>query len=63
MLPTREEALQLAAEGRWLPEEDRALARDVFEKNFDQLFSSGVDGFRPRWRETSRELLITWETR
>lgn len=63
VLPTREEALQLAAEGRWLREEDRALARDVFEKNFDQLFSSGADGSRPRWRETSRELLITWETR
>ena len=63
VLSTREEALQQALEGSWLREEDRGLAREAFEKNFDQLFSSGVDGFRPRWREASRELLITWETR
>ena len=62
-LSTREEALQLAVEGSWLREEDRGLARETFEKNFDLLFSAGVDGFRPLWREASRELLITWETR
>ncbi len=63
VLSTKEEALRLAVEGSWLREEDRGLAREAFEKNFDQLFSSGADGFRPRWREASRELLITWETR
>ena len=62
VLSTREEALQAAVEGSWLREEDRGMAREVFDKNFDQLFSSGVDGFRPLWREPSRELLITWET-
>ena len=63
VLSTREEALQLAVEGSWLREEDRGTAREIFNKNFDQLFNSGVDGFRPLWRETSQELLITWETR
>ena len=62
-LSTREEALQLAVEGSWLREEDRGMARESFDENFDQLFSSGVDGFRPLWREASQELLITWETR
>ena len=63
VLSTREEALQLAVEGSWLREEDRDMALKTFDKNFDQLFSYGVDGFRPLWREASQELLITWETR
>lgn len=63
VLASREEALQLVLEGRWLQQEDRPRAREVFEQHFDQLFSSGPDGYRPQWREPSRELLITWETR
>ena len=63
VLPSREEALQLALAGRWLQEEDRPRAREVFEGNFDQLFSSDPDGHRPQWRASSRELLMTWETR
>ena len=62
VLSTREEALQLAVQGNWLREDDRTRAIEVFEKNFDLLFSSGADGFRPRWRKASQELLITWET-
>ena len=62
VLPTREEALALALEGRWLREEDRSRARQIFEENFDQLFSTSSDGYRPLWRPPSRELLITWET-
>lgn len=61
VLQTREEALELAVEGRWLREEDRPRARKMLEQSFDRWFSSGVDGFRPQWREVSRELLITWE--
>ena len=62
LLATREEALALAQEGRWLVERDRPRARQVFEENFDQLFSTSPDGHRPLWRPLSRELLITWET-
>ena len=60
VLATREEALQLALEGRWLRREDQERARNIFEANFDQLFASGPEGFRPIWRPDSRELLITW---
>ena len=61
VLATREEALQLALEGRWLRQEDRERARGIFEANFDQLFTTGQEGFRPIWRPDSRELMITWE--
>ena len=61
VLATREEALQLALEGCWLRREDQERARGIFEANFDQLFASGPEGFRPIWRPDSRELLITWE--
>ena len=61
VLQTREEALQLAVEGQWLREEDRPRARKMLERTFDRWFSPGIDGFRPQWREASRELLITWE--
>ena len=60
VLQTKQEALELAVEGRWLREEDRPRARKMLEQSFDRWFSSGVDGFRPQWREASRELLITW---
>ncbi len=62
LLATWEEALALALEGRWLREEDRPHAKQIFEENFGQLFSTSRDGYRPLWRPSSRELLITWET-
>jgi hypothetical protein len=61
VLATREEALQLALEGRWLREEDKERARGIFEANFDHLFTTGQEGFRPIWQPDSRELMITWE--
>ena len=61
VLATREEALQLVSEGRWLRQEDQERARGIFEANFDQLFASSPEGFRPIWRPPSQELLITWE--
>ena len=62
LLATRKEALAVAVEGRWLREQDRPRARQVFDENFDRLFSTDPDGHRPLWRPPSRELLITWET-
>lgn len=62
LLATREEALALALEGPWLREQDRPRARDIFQEHFAQLFSAAPHGYRPLWRPTSRELLITWET-
>ena len=62
LLATREEALALAVEGRWLREQDRPRAGRIVEENFHQLFSTSPDGYRPLWRPPSRELLITWET-
>lgn len=62
-LPTRDTALEHALEGRWLREEDRERARDIFNQQFDELFSRDNNGFRPLWRSEMRELLITWESR
>ena len=60
--PSREDALTWAVEGPWLRAEDRERATGIFRDNFDELFTSGPEGFRPRWQRPMRELLITWET-
>ena len=62
VLMTREDALQMALQGRWLRPEDHDRARPILEEQFDILFSSHNTGFYPKWRKPSRELLITWET-
>ncbi len=59
---SREDALVWALEGSWFRPEDRERASGILEDSFDRLFISGQDGFRPRWKRTLRELLITWET-
>ena len=59
---SREDALTWAVEGPWLRAEDRERATGIFRDNFDELFISGPEGFRPGWQRTMRELLITWET-
>lgn len=61
--PTREEAVRMVLEDRWLKPEDRGRARAVIESRFDELFAPSEAGFVPRWRSDMRELLITWETR
>ena len=60
--PSREDALEWAMEGPWLRAEDRERAAGIFRDNFDELFTSEPEGFRPRWQRPMRELLITWET-
>lgn len=62
LLPTREEAMRNALESGWVREDDLPRAEEVVARHFDRLFSAEVGGFRPRWRQPSRELLITWET-
>ena len=59
---SREDAMDLAVAGRWLKPGDQDRARKMVEERFDQLFVTGSEGFRPRWRTDMRELLITWET-
>ncbi len=61
--PTREEAVQMILEDRWLKPEDRGRARLLIESHFEELFAPGPAGFLPQWRSDMRELLITWETR
>ncbi len=58
---TREEAVQLVLEDRWLRPEDRNRAKQIIESHFDELFAPSQAGFRPKWRSDMRELLITWE--
>ena len=59
---SREDALEWAVQGPWLRAEDRERAAGIFRENFEELFVSGPDGFRPRWQRPMRELLITWKT-
>jgi hypothetical protein len=40
---------------------DPALAQRLLDEHFDQLFVPHATGYRPRWPDTVRELLITWE--
>ncbi len=58
---TREEAVTAALQRLRAGEDQRA--RKAVEDRFDELFSSGPDGFRALWRPDVRELLITWEPR
>jgi len=59
--PTKEEAVQMILEDRWLKPEDRDRARSLIESHFDELFAPSLAGYLPRWRSEMRELLITWE--
>jgi len=61
--PTREDAVQMILEDRWLKPEDRDRARSLVESNFDELFAPSDVGFLPQWRSDMYELLITWESR
>ena len=45
--PSREDALKWAVEGPWLRDEDQERATGIFRDNFDELFISGPEGFRP----------------
>ena len=47
----RSHAVRLAAEGA-----------DIIEAHFDELFSTGSEGFLPKWAPPAREMLITWAT-
>ena len=60
--PTREEAVRMILEDRWLKPEDVHRARPLIESHFDELFAPSDAGFVPLWRSDMRELLITWET-
>ncbi|MYC30002.1 MAG: class I SAM-dependent methyltransferase [Chloroflexi bacterium] len=62
-IPTREEAMRNALESVWVREDDIPRAEQVIASHFEQLFSDEAGGFRPRWRQPSRELLITWATK
>ena len=62
LLPSRAEAIQDVLESGWVMERDMAAAREAISQNFDRLFAYDGESYRPRWRQTSRELLITWAT-
>ena len=61
--PTRDEAVESVLFGRWSREADRERARELFEEQFDEIFSPDGEGYRAIWRAPMRELLITWETK
>jgi SAM-dependent methyltransferase len=57
---TREQAITLAADRIWPGNADRARA--PIAAHFDTLFAQTADGYRPLWRPSPREVLITWES-
>ena len=57
---TREEAVQLAIDQ--VEAADPAEAARRVERDFDSLFTTTPDGFRPAWRPDPREILVTWQT-
>lgn len=59
---TKNEAVRDALESGWVVEKDMGAARETISRNFDLLFDFDGVSYRPRWRQTSRELLITWAT-
>lgn len=59
---TKEAAVQDALESGWVMDKDLAEARETLSRNFDRLFAHDGVGYQPRWRQPSRELLITWPT-
>jgi hypothetical protein len=75
---THQDAVHWALQGRWLRPADQARAQDVVEAHFPELFAQHPEGFRslplrgqrgasltaplPLWYQTTRQLLITWET-
>ena len=61
--PTRDEAIESVLFGRWSQEPERERAREIFEEQFDEIFSTDGEGYRAIWRAPMRELLITWETK
>lgn len=59
--PTVEDAVKLAVEAA--SGENVPGAPETVRAHFDELFAPSPEGFAPRWRRPSREMLITWETR
>src|SRR5262245_27094803 len=57
-----DDAVQLALQGQWLGPHDHDRARRLIEERFAELFAPSPAGFRPLWRQSAREVLITWET-
>ncbi|MEP6870426.1 MAG: methyltransferase domain-containing protein [Anaerolineaceae bacterium] len=58
--PTIDDAVKLAvdvAAGNDVPG-----AAEIIRAHFDELYAPSAEGFIPRWRLPSREMLISWET-
>ncbi len=62
LLRTRDKAIQDVLDSGWVMERDLDTARETLNRNFDRLFTLDGAGYRPLWRQPSRELLITWST-
>jgi hypothetical protein len=58
---TRKEAIEQAMEGSWVAPKDRAMATQVLESHFEDLFAVEQDAIIPLWRPQGQEVLITWE--
>ena len=71
LAPSREAALALALAqfstiqwANWpLSAELEAHVRQTIESRFDELFAETPNGYRSRWTEPVRDVLITWESR
>ncbi|MEP7214962.1 MAG: methyltransferase domain-containing protein [Anaerolineaceae bacterium] len=59
--PTVDDAVKLAVEVA--AGNEVSGAAEKVRQHFDELYAQSAEGFVPRWRLPSREMLITWETR
>ena len=63
LVPTQEEGLdQLLQAFPGLSPEDRSRARELIRGDFDEYFEQTCEGFRRRYSQDPRAMLITWET-
>jgi hypothetical protein len=61
-LPTRDQVLGRAVEVlKMNGSVDGDEARHLLEVHFDEVFMHTPEGFGPRWPDSVREMLITWE--
>ena len=59
---SKEDAIGMALEGRWLAPQHRGRGEAVVTEHFEELFQEGPEGFVPQWIPDAHEVLMTWET-
>lgn len=59
---TKDEAIEGALSGTWLPPHHQSRGEEAVREYFDELFVAEPEGFIPQWLPYVKQVLITWET-